>query len=296
MIYQETEIGESAVLSSYVLDSEISLNTSRKWPAVIICPGGGYLITATKEGEGAAVKFLAEGFHCFVLRYSTWIKDRNTLEINEAAHFPRQELDLLEALHFIHGKKDEWNIDTDNIFINAYSAGCHVALTAILRSNDQSLTSSLPFTLSEEEKRIKGFILAYPMLSADLEGFMEKTRKKEGSIIGQLPMIKQCLFGHDDPSEEELDRLRIINYLKEDSPEMFIWQTGEDVVVDPATCTSFVAEAINKGISCEYHLFANGPHGLCFGDERYAKSEEEISMEIQPWFVMALSWMRRRMK
>ncbi len=295
MIYQETKLGESAVLYSYILDHEISYNTYRKWPAVIICPGGGYLITATKEGESAAMKFLSEGFHCFVLRYSTWVRDRSTLEINEDAHFPSQERDLLEALHFIHSKADEWHIDTGNIFINAYSAGCHVAMMGILKDDDERFYEGLSFMPSEEERKIRGLILGYPMISADLKDYMMKTRDELGSIVSQLPMIFDCLFGHDEPSEEELSKLRAISYLKKDSPPMFIWQTLEDVVVDPAVCTAFVAEAINKGVPCEYHLFAKGPHGLCMADENYAKSVGETCDEVRPWFSMAITWMKDQM-
>ena len=70
MIYQKITINEDASLTAMILDPSVSFRVYRKRPAVIICPGGAYLIHATKEGEMVAQEFLARDYHCFVLNYT----------------------------------------------------------------------------------------------------------------------------------------------------------------------------------------------------------------------------------
>ena len=57
--------------------------------------------------------------------------------------------------------------------------------------------------------------------------------------------------------------------LRTDCPPFFIWQTNAD---DPRHGTDFVRELTNYGIPCEFHIFAEGPHGggLYDGKHRFA--------------------------
>ena len=38
-------------------------------PAILICPGGGYSLLCEREAEPVALRFLPEGFNCFVVWY-----------------------------------------------------------------------------------------------------------------------------------------------------------------------------------------------------------------------------------
>ena len=42
---------EDATLEGYILDCEISLGQNTNRPAIVICPGGGYLYCSPREGE-----------------------------------------------------------------------------------------------------------------------------------------------------------------------------------------------------------------------------------------------------
>lgn len=55
MNYTQIKVGKrDATLYAYLLDENISYNVKKKWPCVLIMPGGGYLFTSTKEGESIA--------------------------------------------------------------------------------------------------------------------------------------------------------------------------------------------------------------------------------------------------
>lgn len=41
-------------------------------PAVLVMPGGGYEFVSDRENEPVALKFLDNGFACFVLQYSVF--------------------------------------------------------------------------------------------------------------------------------------------------------------------------------------------------------------------------------
>lgn len=63
------EDGSSARYISYLFEKEESLKMVDKRPAILICPGGGYLSTEYREGEPVAMHFLNLGYQVFVLHY-----------------------------------------------------------------------------------------------------------------------------------------------------------------------------------------------------------------------------------
>ena len=70
MIRRKYEMSHGGILETYLQDSQITYKKYKKKPAMIICPGGAYLIHATKEGEPVAVEFTQAGFQCF----DAWIR------------------------------------------------------------------------------------------------------------------------------------------------------------------------------------------------------------------------------
>ena len=57
-------------LEAYVLDCELALGQDTERPAVVVCPGGGYLYLSPREAEPVALAYAARGLHAFVLHYS----------------------------------------------------------------------------------------------------------------------------------------------------------------------------------------------------------------------------------
>ena len=46
------------------------MRNDKTYPAIVICPGGGYLYCSPREAEPVALRYAARGFHAFILRYS----------------------------------------------------------------------------------------------------------------------------------------------------------------------------------------------------------------------------------
>ncbi len=293
--HKKIKLSETAYLEAYIPDESISYQVKKKWPALIICPGGAYMISAVKEGEAVALQFLAQGYACFVLRYSTFLKNREALqmelaEIDETAYYPTQILQLMTAMHLIRESGDEWGIDTKNIFTIGFSAGAHIAGMAATRWKDETLIRQLEFVPKLGELKPKGTLLCYPMLTGP-------HRDEQLQVSGfQIDMMELCLAGHTSLSNEENDALCVGNYISSETAPIFIWHTQEDKVTQATDTTKFVEQLQQAGVSCEYHLFQNGQHGLSIANEQYAKLAEDINKEVQLWLPLAFNWMKGMIK
>lgn len=289
--------GGAGYVDSYLLDPEISYQKNRKWPAIIICPGGGYLLSATKEGEGAALQFLSHGFHCFVVRYSTYLRSRESLldsepDFNEQAHYPTQVLELMQVRHMIHQHAEEWNIDESQVFALGFSAGAHVVGSLATRWKEPELLSQLNFEPESNELRLTGALLCYPMLSDQIIDYAAQTIGQPDNLLYQMPMIKRCLYGTEEPTTEQQFSVNLVEHITESTCPMFLWHTAADQITDPKQTTQFVGALLDKGIPCEYHLFQKGAHGLSCANRYYAKSDDQIDDDIAMWLPLARNWLK----
>lgn len=299
MKYEIIKINDSAWIESYILNPEISYGVNKKRPVVIVCPGGGYLLHATKEGEAIATTFLNQGYHTLVLKYSTYYKNRITSleekpEINEKAQYPQQVLELMTTMKLIHDKKDEWMIDTDNIFIIGFSAGGHLAATLGTRWNDDNLHSLLPFKIEISLLKPKGLILAYPQLDSDNGNYLKANAENGELIKHQIEDINKCLYGTIKPTEELIRDRDIISKIDENTPPTFIWMTMADKIVNPLSTMEYIKALHQAGINGELHLFESGQHGLARADRFAAKSENDVNEVVAQWVTLATRWIEKQ--
>ncbi|HEM3707229.1 TPA: alpha/beta hydrolase [Streptococcus suis] len=281
---------KSAYLEVYSLDSEISYGVHKKRPAMIICPGGAYLISAVKEGEAVASQFLAKGYSCFVLRYSTFLTSRESMEnekpaIDEEAYYPKQILELMETIHLIHQNSEKWNIDTENIFAIGFSAGGHIVGTVATRWNDELFTQQLSFIPSETELKLTGCILCYPMLEGPLLKHPNENLRKQSNLM------ELCLYGHLKPTQQEMRELELHRYVSNDTSPIFAWHTTGDDVTSTKVTTKFIEKLQDKNIEVEFHMFSGGQHGLSIANSLYAKTPQENNKRISVWVDLACNWL-----
>ncbi|MGL9750209.1 alpha/beta hydrolase [Enterococcus sp. DIV0170] len=291
MFHKKIELNDTAFVEAYIPDPIISYKVNRKWPAVVICPGGGYMISAIKEGEAVAMQFLSQGYACFVLRYSTFVKSREAYsnelaEINANGYYPSQILELMETLFLIKENSEEWFIDNDHVFTMGFSAGAHIVAMEAFRWNEDELISKLEFVPKSKELKPRGSILCYPMLNARMDHFTNSELSKF-----QKDMMNKCLHKSISPTFEQCKELEVENYLQSEIPELFIWHTTEDTVTNAKYTTSLVKKIQDIGRPCEYHLFRQGRHGLACGNKHYANKPDDINISISMWLPLVFNWM-----
>ena len=107
-----TSAGAEIALDVYVpaVSKEIDLEVRR--PAIVICPGGGYEFLSEREAEPVALRFLPEGFNCFVVWYR-FAPNR----------YPRPQQDVAAAVAWVRAHAEETHTDPNRIAVMGFSAG-----------------------------------------------------------------------------------------------------------------------------------------------------------------------------
>lgn len=179
-----------ATLDGYILDCEITLGQEHSRPAVLVCPGGGYVYCSPREGEPVALSYAARGFHAFLLRYSVG---------KDAAGFtPLEEVSW--AIGYIRENAEQWNIDTQKIAVCGFSAGGHLALASGLLA----------------ENKPNAMILGYPAASAP-------------NMPGADFLLK-ILEGRNDVSDADAEKYDLVTKITKDAPPVFLAATAEDIL------------------------------------------------------------------
>ena len=190
MIHMQCPGHPEATLEGYVLDCEITYGQEKSRPAIVVCPGGGYLYCSPREAEPIALRYAAAGFHAFILRYSTgW----------DAGGFsPLQEVSWV--IGYLREHAEEWNIDPNKIVTCGFSAGGHLALSAGILG----------------ENKPNAMILGYPATSAP-------------NMPGGDFMLK-ILEGRKEVTDADAVKYDLVPQITKDAPPVFIVATAEDML------------------------------------------------------------------
>lgn len=190
MIHMNCPDHPEAALEGYLLDCEISLGQEKNRPAIVVCPGGGYLYCSPREAEPVALRYAARGFHAFILRYS--------VGFDAAGFAPLQEVSWVIGLLREHA--EEWHIDPGKIAVCGFSAGGHLALASGLMA----------------ENKPNAMILGYP--AVDLPNFPG------------VDFMLKLLTGKKETTQEDSDHFSLSHQITKEAPPVFIAATAEDML------------------------------------------------------------------
>lgn len=188
MIHMECPNHPEATLEGYILDCELTLGQETNRPAIIVCPGGGYVYCSPREGEPVALGYAAKGYHAFILRYSTGK--------NAAGFAPLEEINW--AIGYLRENAVEWHIDPDKILTCGFSAGGHLAMAAGMMA----------------ENKPNGMILGYPATTIP-------------NFPGADFMLK-LLAGKNEVTDEDAENYNLISKITKNAPPVFLVATAED--------------------------------------------------------------------
>ena len=202
--------------------------------AIIICPGGGYGgLVVGPEGHGIAAWLNQHGITGVVLEYRL-----------PAGRHAVPLMDAQRAIRTVRAHAEEWDINPDKVGIMGFSAGGHLASTALThfdRGNARATT-----VVGRMSCRPDFAILVYPVVT-----FGDKTHS--GS--------KHNLLGKD-PSPELVQYYSNELQVTEDTPPAFLAHALDDAPVPPENSRSLFAALQAKGIPSKYLELPSGGHGL----------------------------------
>jgi acetyl esterase/lipase len=228
-------------------------------PAVIVCPGGGYVSLASNhEGRQVASYLNSLGIAAFVLRS----------RLGPRYHHPVELGDAQRAIRMLRSYASEWRIDPARIGIMGFSAGGHLAMTAstLFDAGDPGA----PDPIDRAGSRPDFTVLGYPVIS------MTESWTHQGS--------KNNLLGAN-PDPELARRLSGELAATKQTPPGFLFHTNADTTV-PAENSVYYYLALRKaGVPAEMHIFENGPHGVGLANNDPALSE---------WSKLLANWLRGR--
>lgn len=242
-----------AVLEGYILDSEVSFGQSKARPAVIVCPGGGYVYCSPREGEPVALAYAAKGFHAFVLRYSVG---------RDAADFaPWKEISW--AIGYIRENAGLWNVDPEKIATCGFSAGGHVALAAGLVG----------------EHKPNAMVLNYPAVTVP-------------NMPGVNYMIK-LLTGKEEATDEDSAYVSLANHITKEAPPVFLAATAEDMLTGyGALPVAQKYSALGLGYELHIFQHGPHGYSLA-GQTTADGSSRMLNDAYAKWFDMSVQWLHK---
>ncbi len=239
-------------LSGWICAAPENISASRKRPAVLILPGGGYSRTSQREAEPVALRFAARGYAAFVLEYSC-----------APFAFPTALREAAMAIRYIREHAAAFQVDPGMVAAIGFSAGGHLCGTLGTLYNAAEVAD----LGSAQLLRPDALGLCYPVAvswGSTHEGSFE-------NISGSDPVLRRRL---------SLDKL-----VRPDMPPVFLWHTRDDGSV-PCRNSLILAQALEEaGVDFAFHLYRHGRHGLSTADEMVypAQAVPDMSADVPGW-------------
>jgi acetyl esterase/lipase len=216
----------------YVYLPEEEINTEA---AVLICPGGGYVIEAMEHEGYAIAEWLKEkGIAGIVLKYRL-----------PYGHDCVPSSDARQAMRIIRQHAEEWHIHPGKVGIAGSSAGGHLASTVGTRFDRGSKDAA--DLLKRFSCRPDFMLLLYPVISF---------REDLGHMGSRVNLIGETNnWEHARQYSNEL-------HVSRDTPPAFLVLADNDRSVDPLNSVYFYLEMKKHAIPAELHIFQEGGHGF----------------------------------
>ena len=253
MIHMQVPGYPEATLEGYILDCELTLGEEKNRPAVIVCPGGGYVYCSAREAEPVALRYAAKGFHAFVLRYSVG---------KDAADFaPLKELSWV--IGYIRENAASWHIDPNKIAVCGFSAGGHLALASGLLG----------------ENKPNAMILGYPAVNIP-------------NYPGVNFML-QLLTGRKDVTDEDAAYFSLENHITKQSPPVFMAATAEDMLTGfGALPVAKKYSALGKPYELHVFQHGPHGYSVA-DETSADGSEEMLNPAFAQWHGLSVAWLHR---
>jgi acetyl esterase/lipase len=231
--------------------------------AVILAPGGGYVrVVLDKEGYETARYLASRGYTCFVLMYR--------LPGDGWAAGPDVALqDVQRAIRVVRASAATYGVKPDRIVVQGFSAGGHVASSAITRFDE---TAYAPVDAADRQSARPDLgCLCYPVVA--LSGALAHP----GSV--------EAMFGKATATPEEIRQSSAEAQVTAGTPPTIIFHAQDDPTVPVANSLVMFTALKAANVKCELHIFEEGQHGWGLrGIEGKPCAE---------WPVLFVNWMKR---
>jgi len=200
--------------------------------AVVVCPGGGYVMKAAHEGDPIALMLNRAGVSAYVLDYRV-----------APYTYPWPIEDGLRAVRVVR------SLGYEKVGILGFSAGGHLSCAVATLGDGGDSNSGDP--VGRYASRPDAFAPCYAVVS--LEMF-----RHQGSL--------NSLLGEHAGDDTLLSKLSADQNITSSTPPAFIWHTADDDVVPVQNSLMLASTLGDKGVPYELIVFPSGRHGLGLGE------------------------------
>lgn len=289
---------DDVTLTAYILDDSPELAAGKRRPAIIVNPGGAYVMLSDREAEPIAMRFAGMGFHTFVLRYSVFTGGTNVWPENlknlppdkKEVQYPAPLIELGMSMLTVKKHADEWCIDREQIGICGFSAGGHNCTMYASSWFRSILTESLHTT--EAQLRPAFCIVGYPFVDWEFQYNLEMDELTRDSYR----WMYQDYYGETDPPAEKMRACSPNYMITRKTAPTFIWTTATDKSVDPRHSIRLVEAMADHGVPYEFHIFSEGAHGLALADRATFQKSGDINETVAQWVPLADMWLKNILK
>ena len=231
-------------------------NVKPNGTSVIIFPGGGYSVLASKhEGVDVAKKFTDLGVTAFVLKY----RIPNDKTMVDKTIGPLQ--DAQQAIKYVREHATELNLKPNQIGIMGFSAGGHLASTAGTHFETSVIANDNKTSLKPDF-----MILIYPVISFhDTIGH----RGSRDNLIGKTPAPEKIYLYSNE--------LQVTSK----TPPTFLVHAQNDEAVKVDNSILFYQALTKNKVPAQMHLYQKGGHGFGLNNPTSSAS----------WFDLCKNWM-----
>lgn len=251
--YEGKRVRNVSEAEMYVYLPKIGNNTGA---AIVICPGGGYMIEAMDhEGYDMAEWLTTQGVAGIVLKYRLpYGHDQIPLE------------DAQRALRIVRQKAAEWGINPSKVGIAGSSAGGHLASTAGTKFDLGKPDASDP--IEKYSCRPDFMLLLYPVITF---------REDFGHMGSRVNLIGA---GNKwEMVEKYSNELQVTAQ----TPPTFMILADDDSGVPPRNSIEFYLAMKKFKIPAEMHIFRDGGHG-------FGMNKKNLSVD--QWPNLFAQWMK----
>lgn len=222
-------------------------------PAMLVIPGGGYVVVSQREGWPVALTFFGAGYETFTLEYDV-----------APVSYPAQIEQAAMAMAYIRRNAQAFGILPDKVAAIGFSAGGHLLGCISAIWDDPAIAAVLGDACAAA--RPDASVYGYPVVTAgeceheeSFENFCRKAVKAETYSI-ERRVRPEC------------------------SPA-FIWANTPDSVVPVQNALCLYEAYLQAGVPVELHIFRDGWHGMTVCTE-----ETEPSVPIRPECAYVRPW------
>lgn len=281
-------------LTAYILDDSNEMQSGKPRGAVLILPGGGYLLCSDREAEPIAMSFASMGYHAFVLRYSVYGKGNNMpdlsqpLAVMEHSVFPNPLYEVARAMELINKKANEWLVDTEKIAVCGFSAGGHNAAMYSVYWDKPLLTDLFGKGADTSFLCPAACILCYPLTDFTL---LKSTTLVDDNIHNAVNM---AYFGTVKPTDEQILQASPPKLVDKSAPPTFLWTTADDSITRVDQTLAMANSLAANNIPFEMHVFESGVHGLSLANHITAGEQEDyVNADAAKWVGLCEAWLKK---